>query len=103
VDARVELVRPEAGDRFGDLELNVLLQRVVRTDDPRAEAAAMQARRPEASAEDLLATPFLLFGTTEQMVEALQARRERWGFSYYVTFEAGLEALASVVARLAGT
>jgi hypothetical protein len=44
-----------------------------------------------------------LFGTTEQMVEALQARRERWGFSYYVTFEAGLEALASVVARLAGT
>jgi len=36
------------------------------------------------------------------MVEALHARRERWGLSYFVTFEPYLEILAPVVAALAG-
>jgi hypothetical protein len=36
------------------------------------------------------------------MVEALHARRDRWGISYFVTFEAYLETLAPIVARLAG-
>jgi hypothetical protein len=36
------------------------------------------------------------------MVEALQARRDRWGISFFVTFEQFLETLAPVVARLAG-
>jgi probable F420-dependent oxidoreductase len=102
VDERVALVRAEAGERFGDLELNVLVQRVVRTDDPRREAAAVHARRPEVSPEEVLETPFFLFGTADQMVEALRVRRERWGFSYYVAFEPHLDALAPVVARLAG-
>jgi hypothetical protein len=54
------------------------------------------------SVEDALATPFFLFGTTDGMVEALLARRERWGFSYFVAFEPYLDAVAPVVARLAG-
>jgi hypothetical protein len=37
------------------------------------------------------------------MVEDLRARRERWGISYYTTFESYLDALAPVVKRLAGT
>ncbi len=36
------------------------------------------------------------------LVEDLQARRERWGLSYYVTFEPSMDAFAPVVARLAG-
>jgi hypothetical protein len=36
------------------------------------------------------------------MVEELQARRERYGFSYIVAWEAALEQFAPVVARLAG-
>jgi len=39
----------------------------------------------------------------EQMIEALQQRRERWGISYYVIFERDMDAFAPVVARLAGT
>ena len=103
VDARVALVRDAAGERFADLELNVLLQRVIRTDAPREHAEALHGRRPEVSVEDALATPFVLFGSTEGMVEALLARRERWGFSYWVAFEPYLDAFAPVVARLAGT
>ena len=37
------------------------------------------------------------------MVERLQERRERYGFSYIVVTEPNMEALAPVVARLAGT
>jgi hypothetical protein len=36
------------------------------------------------------------------MIEDLQARRERWGISYFVIHEPYLDALAPVVARLAG-
>src|SRR5690349_3162771 len=102
VDERIQLVRAAAGERFADLELNVLLQRVVQTDDPGQEAEALHARRPEVSAADAAQTPFFLFGTTDRMVEALLERRERWGFSYFVTFEPSMDALAPVVARLAG-
>jgi hypothetical protein len=37
------------------------------------------------------------------MVEALQARRQRWGISYVATHEPFLEALAPVVSRLTNT
>jgi hypothetical protein len=43
----------------------------------------------------------VLIGTVDQMVEDLQARRERWGISYYVISEPYLDAFAPVVARLA--
>jgi len=53
--------------------------------------------------DDILATPYLLIGTADQMAEALQARRERWGISYIATHEPFLEALAPIVARLTDT
>jgi len=52
--------------------------------------------------EEILEAPFVLLGTVDEMVEALQARRDRWGISFFVTFEQYLETLAPVVARLAG-
>lgn len=55
------------------------------------------------TAEQLAGGPYTLLGDTEQMVEALQARRERWGLSFLTCFEEDLDAFAPVVARLAGT
>ncbi len=103
VDERVAWVRSEAGSRFDDLELNVLVQLVVVTDDRQQAAEELAVRWPAINARDILDTPYALIGTVDQMVEALQARRERWGFSYVVTHEAYLDALAPVVARLAGS
>jgi probable F420-dependent oxidoreductase len=103
VDERVAWVRAEAGARFDDLELNVLTQRVIVTDDREQAAAELSAQWPALSPEDVLTTPFLILGSAEQIVETLQARRERWGFSYYVIWDTLAEALAPVVARLAGT
>jgi probable F420-dependent oxidoreductase len=101
VDERVRLVREAAGDRHDRLELSVLIQRVVVTDDRRQAAAELVRRWPQLTADVLLQSPYVLLGTVGQMAEDLQARRERWGFSYHVVFEPYLETFAPVVARLA--
>jgi len=52
--------------------------------------------------EEIVASPYILIGTIEQMVADLEARRERWGISYVMTHEPFMDTLAPVVARLAG-
>jgi probable F420-dependent oxidoreductase len=102
VDQRVQLVREAAGDRFERLELNALIQRVVVTDDRRHAAEELARRWTQLSPEEILESPYVLIGTADQQVEDLEARRERWGISYYVVFEPYMEAFAPVVAKLAG-
>jgi len=102
VDRRVELVREAAGDRYERLELNALVQRVVVTDNRRQAAEELARRWTQLTPAEILESPYVLVGTIDQQVEDLQARRERWGISYYVIFEPYLEAFAPVVAKLAG-
>jgi len=102
VDERVRLVREAAGDRYARLELNALVQRVVVTGDRRRAAEELTRRWAGLSTDDILQSPFVLIGTVEQMIEDLQARRRRWGISYYVVHEPYLDDFAPVVARLAG-
>lgn len=102
VDERVGVLREAAGQRFGRLELSAQLQRVIVTDRRREAAEELQKRWTQLSVEEILEAPYVLIGTVDEMVEALQARRDRWGISYFVTFEPYLDTLAPVVARLAG-
>jgi probable F420-dependent oxidoreductase len=102
VDERVQLVREAAGDRYPRLELNALVQRVVVTDDRRRAAEELTSRWAQLTADEFLASPYVLVGTVSQMTDDLLERRERWGISYYVVHEPYLEAFAPVVARLAG-
>jgi probable F420-dependent oxidoreductase len=101
-DERVRLVREAAGARVDPLELSALIQRVLVTEHRGQAAEELQKNWKQLSVEEILEAPFVLIGTVDEMVEALHARRERWGFSYFVTFEQYLETLAPVVARLAG-
>src|SRR2546428_4470800 len=91
-----------AGDEYDRLELNALVQRVVVTDNRRHAAEELTGRWPQLRPEEILQCPYVLIGTVDQMVEDLQAHRERWGISYYVIFEPYVDAFAPVVARLAG-
>jgi probable F420-dependent oxidoreductase len=101
VDAQVGHVRAEAAGA-GRLapELHALVQVVNITDDRRGALQAVHRHLPELTREDLEGTPYLLVGSVDSMVEQLQAARERWGISYVSVRD---EALAPVVARLAGT
>jgi probable F420-dependent oxidoreductase len=102
VDQRVQHVREAAGDRYELLELSALVQTVVVTDNRRQTAEELARRWTQLSPSEILESPYVLIGTIDQQVEDLQARRERWGISYYVIFEPYMEALAPVVAKLAG-
>jgi hypothetical protein len=95
-------VREAAGARFDQLELNALLQRVIVTSDRRAAAEELHQRWTAISAEDILASPFVLLGSVDEIEADLVARRERWGLSYYVVQEPYADALNPMVARLAG-
>jgi hypothetical protein len=50
----------------------------------------------------VLASPYFLLGSVEQLVGGLLALRERHGISYLSVFPYDTEAFAPVVARLAG-
>jgi hypothetical protein len=52
--------------------------------------------------EDVLEMPHFLIGTVDQLVEALQRRRDRYGISYVIVPGDVAEQFAPVVAQLAG-
>ncbi len=54
------------------------------------------------SVEEISTTPVGVAGTVESIVEQLEERRERWGFSYIVIHEGEIDAFAPVVAALNG-
>jgi len=84
IDRKVGIVRAAAGERFEDLELNVLVQHVEITPSRRSVIEAI-ATRVGGSVEEMMAAPYLLVGTIDEMAEQLAAARERWGFTYFVT------------------
>jgi probable F420-dependent oxidoreductase len=99
---RITWIRQAAGARFDQLELQCLtflVQVVPDRDEAVARLAAMMSVTPE----QVGGSPIALIGTTDQIVETLLRRREEFGFSYIVVHEAELEAMAPVVAHLAGT
>jgi len=97
VDAKVEVVRRAAGDRLGELELNVLVQHVEVTDARSAVLDAI-ARRVGVDPQVLGGAPYLMVGTVEEIVAQIHAARDRWGFSYFATRDA--DATAPIIAAL---
>ena len=100
--AKIDLVREAAGDRFDDIELQVRVHIAVVTDD-RHGVAELLAPALGISPAASLASPHALAGTVEEIADDLLTRRERWGISYLGISVDALDALAPVVARLAGT
>ena len=54
-------------------------------------------------AEEVKDVPHAFIGTVDEICADIERRRERFGFSYFVVQSDGMEALAPVVERLAGT
>jgi len=102
IDRRTRLIRAVSGDRYEGLELSALVQRVVVTNDRRKAAEDLASRWMQLSPEEVLESPYVLIGTVDEIIEDIQAHRERWGISYYAIFEPYADAFAPVVARLAG-
>jgi probable F420-dependent oxidoreductase len=100
-DEKLGWVKAAAGDRYADIEINLLQFAAIVTDD-RKGTAEMMAPLFGLPPEELETYPHACIGTVEQICESLQARRDRWDASYIV-FQGDLDAMAPVVAALRDT
>ena len=101
-DKRIGWVKEAAGDRLGDIELQVLtfLTQVVPNG---AEVYENMAPVFGMTPEELRQVPIGMAGTADEIADMLRERREKWGFSYIVVQADAHEAFAPVVEKLAGT
>ncbi len=106
-DRKLSWIREAAGERYGDIEMSIVVPFVIVTDDREGSAAAIARTLPpdaaaNLSAEGVLASPDVLIGTVDQIGATLLERRDRWDLSYYVFNDDSLDTVAPIVAALAG-
>jgi len=103
VAQKIDWVRQAAGDRFSGIELSMVVTVVVGEDRRQsAEQFAHKRGWDGISAAQVLEMPSLFFGSVDHIVDEMQERRERYGFSYFVIFDHAMDQAAPIVARLAG-
>jgi len=100
-DEKVAWIKEAAGERFPAIEMSVTVFVANVTDDRISVAEAMAAGLQSQPGE-ILQTPHFLIGSVEQIIEDLQARRERYGISYVIVPDEAAQSLAPVVERLTG-
>jgi probable F420-dependent oxidoreductase len=98
---KITILREAAGERFEQLELNVIVgdAGLVGSGRPAGESLLAAAK---AAATALIGTPYALYGTLGHLRDQLQRRRDRLGISYYAIPGHAMEAMAPLVATLAG-
>ena len=92
-DRQVGWIRETAGDRLGDIEINMVAFPVVVTRDREARAEAL-AEPLGLTPSEVLASPHVWLGTLEQISESVAERRERWGVSYWTVPATSMGAVA---------
>ena len=100
-DEKIGWVREAAGARFDTIELQCHCPFVMVTPDATAVAERMGPTFGMSPA-DALEVPLTLLGTVDELCDMVEARRERYGFTYWVVPDDAMEPFAPVVARLAG-
>jgi probable F420-dependent oxidoreductase len=101
LDRKVAIVREAAGDRFEGLELNLFIvdAGMVGSGQPVARSVVAAAK---VASVGLAGSPYFLYGTLPALRERLERRRERTTISYYAIRQGSMEAMAPLVAALAG-
>jgi alkanesulfonate monooxygenase SsuD/methylene tetrahydromethanopterin reductase-like flavin-dependent oxidoreductase (luciferase family) len=111
--ARVERIREAAGDRFDDIELNWTITTIMPTDDREAMAemalAALDNGYPpnievdvKLTVEQILNSPYLAFGSYEEIADQIRSVRAQTSMSYVGIFPTQMEAFAPVIPLLKG-
>jgi probable F420-dependent oxidoreductase len=99
---KIRWIREAAGTRFEAIELQVRVHLAAVTDDRRGLAEAVGPSLG-LSPDEALESPHALAGSIDEIVEQCLERRERYGISVIGLGLDAMDALAPVVARLAGT
>jgi alkanesulfonate monooxygenase SsuD/methylene tetrahydromethanopterin reductase-like flavin-dependent oxidoreductase (luciferase family) len=99
---KVRWVQAAAGSRYPHIELHVNVSHVEVTAHRQA-ALAQLAARLQITPQDVLQSPTTLVGSVDAIVEQLHAWREQCDVSYFIVPSRLMDALAPVIARVAGT
>ncbi|MDA8398636.1 MAG: TIGR03621 family F420-dependent LLM class oxidoreductase [Actinomycetota bacterium] len=98
---RIDWVREAAGDRFSEIELQCLTF-AVKVGPATSEYLDLIATTVSMPPEMVRTSPLALIGSVDEVIDVLQARRQEFGFSYWVVHAAEIDEFAPVVERLAG-
>ncbi|WP_084654222.1 TIGR03621 family F420-dependent LLM class oxidoreductase [Nocardia altamirensis] len=84
VDAQVKLVRATAAQAGRTPAFEALVQHVEITDDAEAACARFAEDIPTTDVAELLAAPYVLIGTVDELVDELRGHQKRWGFDRFI-------------------
>ena len=98
---RVAWVKESAGNRFEEIELQCLTVVANVTDNGYSWLSEV-APAFGVTIDEAMDVPIVLVGSVNEIVEALELRRQRFGFSYWVIHQHEMEAFAPIVAALNG-
>lgn len=98
---KVRWVQEGAGDRFGDIELEIGAYFTFVMPDP-SPVVAQMAGAFGLSEDAMRVHPHALFGDVDTICDELERRRELHGISYITVSETALKDFAPVVQRLTG-
>jgi len=103
IGEKIGWIRHEAGSRFDAIELSIVSSVVLAENRREAAEGLMRQREWDGiSVDRVLEMPSIFIGSVDQIAHEMQVRRERYGISYHVVRDSGLETLAPIVSRLAG-
>jgi probable F420-dependent oxidoreductase len=97
---RVEFVRKGAGDRFGDLELNLAITAVPTDNSGMPDLSLTRRFAPTLSDEELLALPAVLTGSPRDIADTLRGYRKTYGLTSFTVQDGHAESFAKVIAEL---
>jgi probable F420-dependent oxidoreductase len=101
LDQKLQILRSAAGERFAELELSAFATFSI-APNRRSATEDLIARRGwgPIECETVWQMPTIFIGSVPQIREDLQARRERFGLSYFVAPDRDLTTIAEIVGRL---
>jgi probable F420-dependent oxidoreductase len=100
LDSTFDLVESDAQRLGRRPDIEALVQHVEITDDPERVASGIAQVVPGASAEDLLAAPFMWIGTPDQIAAEVLASEKRWGINRYVIRDNAIDAVGPILQLL---
>ena len=97
---RIDFVRAAAGDRFGELELNIAITAMPVDGSGRPDLTITRRSLPELTDEELLAHPGVLSGSIGEIADQLRGYRDTYGVSYVIVQAPHAEVFSKVIAEL---
>ncbi|PXW35803.1 UNVERIFIED_CONTAM: putative F420-dependent oxidoreductase [Williamsia faeni] len=101
---RVDFVRSKAGNRFGELEINLIIFDLAIDREP--DLDTLRSHRRGATDAELLALPNGLRGSQKDVVARIRELRDRFGITYITPIDpstADLQAYGRIISELRGS